>query len=293
MIINPVSGTKSKRNIPHYFNKLASLGYDVEIFKTEYAGHATDIASEAVKNNVKYVIAVGGDGTINEIAKALIGSNTILGILAVGSGNGLARSLHIPMDKNKAVEIIEQGNVREIDYGLVNEHIFLCTCGVGFDAQVSEKSLNQKNRGILMYVKNMIDTFLHFKSEKYKIITPTHTFEEEAFVLTCANATQYGNNAFIAPRASMEDGLMNIVILKPLSAWNVPKIAIQMFSQNIGNSRKLIQIIAPEVTILREHEGVMHMDGNAVYAGKEINIKIIHRGLKVLAPSLSSNKKWI
>lgn len=291
VVINPVSGTKSKKDIPLYFSKLDTTKYNVELFTTERPGHATEIATEAVNKKIDYVIAVGGDGTINEIAKALIGSETTLGIIPVGSGNGLARSLHIPMNKEKSLDIIKEGYIRRIDYGVANDHIFLCTCGVGFDAQVSEKALNQKNRGKLMYTKNMIGTFQEFKPEKYKIITPTYTFEEEAFVITCANATQYGNNAYIAPRASMEDGLMNVAILKPLSAMDVPKIAIQMFSQNIGNSRKLIEIITPEVTIVREKEGVMHMDGNAMYTGKEINIKIVNHGLNVLVPS-SIDKKF-
>jgi len=292
VIINPVSGTRSKKDIPGYFNKLDSKDFDVKMFTTKYPGHATEIAREAVESKTDYVVAVGGDGTINETARALIGSGSILGIIAVGSGNGLARSLRIPMDRSKAFDIIQKGYFTEIDYGLVNDSVFLCTCGVGFDAQVSEKSLDSKKRGKLMYTKNMVSTYRQFKPEKYKIITPGQTLEQEAFLITCANASQYGNNAYIAPKASLEDGLLNIAILKPISAFHIPQMAIQMFSQNIGNNRRLIEMISPEVTIIRKNEGVMHLDGNAVYTGKEIKIKIVHRGLKVLIPSSITQSRY-
>lgn len=285
VIINPVSGTKSKKNIPDYFQSMDAKRFSIQLLYTEYPGHATELAREAVANNVDYVIAVGGDGTINEIAKALIGTNTTLGILPVGSGNGLARSLNIPMNKTKAINIISKGITKQIDYGIVNEHIFLCTCGVGFDALVSEKSKDKTKRGKLMYARNMISTFYNFNPERYKIITSAQTFEIDAFVVTCANAPQYGNDAYIAPNAKMDDGQMNIAILKPLSVLNIPKIAIQMFSKTIGNNRKKIEIMTNEATILRKNGGVMHLDGNAIHTGNEINIKIVHRGLNVLIPS--------
>lgn len=285
VIINPVSGTKSKKDIPGYFKSLDNEKFDIQIIYTEYPGHATEIAEKAIKNKADYMIAVGGDGTINEVAKAMINSNVVLGIIPVGSGNGLARSLSIPMNKAKAINIISKGVTRRIDYGTVNNHIFLCTCGVGFDALVSEKSINQSKRGKLMYARNMFDIFRKFNSEKYKIETPTDTFETNAFVVTCANAPQYGNNAFIAPDAKMDDGYMNIAIIKPLSVLNIPKLAVQMFSKNIGKSRKMVEIVTPEVTIIRENEGSMHLDGNAVQAGNEIRIKIVRQGLNVLVPS--------
>lgn len=288
VIINPVSGTKSKRDIPGYFQSMDTEKFNIQLLYTEYPGHATELARGAVADNVDYVIAVGGDGTINEVARALIGTSTALGILPVGSGNGLARSLNIPMNKAKAINIINNGITKQIDYGIVNEHIFLCTCGVGFDAQVSEKSKDKIQRGKLMYAKNMISTFRNFNPERYKIITSTSTFEIDAFVVTCANAPQYGNDAYIAPNAKMDDGQMNIAILKPLSILNIPKIAIQMFSKTIGNNRKKIEIMTPEATILRQNEGVMHLDGNAIQTGNEINIKIIHHGLNVLIPSIIS-----
>lgn len=282
VIINPVSGTKSKKNIPAYFKALDAEKFNVRLFYTEYPGHATEIARGAAANNADYVIAVGGDGTINEVAKTLVNTDTALGIVPVGSGNGLARSLSIPLNIAKAIDVIRNGKTRPIDYGIVDERIFLCTCGVGFDAEVSEKVSNQSKRGKLMYARTMIDTFRHLKPERYTIVTSSSTFETDAFLITCANATQYGNNAYIAPNAKMDDGQMNIVILKPLSVFNLPAVVIQLFSKNIRKNRKMTEIISSEVKILRENGGAMHLDGDAIYAGNEININIIRYGLNVL-----------
>ena len=285
VIINPVSGKKSKKNIPEKVNKEMAEHYDVSIFYTECEGHATKIAEEAVKNNVDYVIAVGGDGTVNEVAKGLIDTDVVLGIIPSGSGNGLARDLHIPLNRSKAAKILKEGYVRRIDYGIANDNVFFCTCGVGFDAQVSEKALSQEKRGVMMYAKNMVEIFYNFIPETYKITSQEGSFEGQAFVVTCANASQYGNNAYIAPHADIQDGKMNISILKPLSAFDVPQTAIRMFSKNLRNSTKLVELITSEVLIEREKEGVMHLDGNAIYTGKEIRVKIIKQGLNVLVPS--------
>ena len=285
LIINPVSGTKSKKGLPEKIMTIDPHSFDVHMFMTGYKGHASQIAKDAVEQKVDYVIAVGGDGTINEVGRMLVGTDIIFGIIPNGSGNGLARDLHIPMDHDKAIEIIKENNVRKIDYGIANDNIFFCTCGVGFDALVSEKVLNQPSRGKLMYAKSMIDVFYNFKPQKYKVTTADTTFNEEAFLVTCANASQYGNDSFIAPHADIQDGMMNIAILKPLSVLNVPQTAIQLMSKNIENNSKLVEIITPEVLIEREKEGVMHLDGTAIQTGKEISVRIVNRGLNVLVPN--------
>lgn len=284
IIINPVSGTKSKRGLPEKTMTLDPHDFDVHMFMTGYEGHASQIAKDAVDNNVDYVIAVGGDGTINEVARMLVDTNVIFGIIPSGSGNGLARDLHIPLNHNKAIEIIKQNNVKQIDYGIANDNIFFCTCGVGFDAEVSQKVLNQPSRGKFMYAKSMIDVFYNFKPQKYKVITSERIFEEEAFLVTCANASQYGNDSFIAPHADIQDGMMNIAILKPLSVLNVPQTAIQLMSKNIENNSKLVEMITSEVLIEREKDGVMHLDGNAIQTGKSISVRIVNKGLNVLVP---------
>lgn len=285
VIINPVSGTKSKKNIPEMLSaSLDAHKFDTHIFITSYQGHATEIAQEAVKDNVPYVIAVGGDGTINEVAKVLVGTECILGIIPSGSGNGLARDLHISMDYKAAIETIKQNNVTEIDYGIANGHIFFCTCGVGFDAKVSQKVLNQSSRGKFMYVKSMLEVFMSYTPEEYEVVSEDGTFKDKAFLITCANASQYGNNGYIAPHANIQDGKMNIAILKPFPRMNAAITGIQLVSKNISNNSYLVEIVTDRAIVKRQREGVMHLDGNAIQTGTDIEVEIIHKGLKVIVP---------
>lgn len=285
-IINPKSGTSSKQNLPHKIAETFDAHkFDVHIFITGYAGHGSEIARQAIRDKVDYVIAVGGDGTVNEVARTLVNSDTALGIIPLGSGNGLARDLNISTDAKKAMGIILDENIIFIDYGMVNNRIFFCTCGVGFDAEVAAMSSGKKTRGSFMYFKNMLETFIRQKPETYEIICPEGTIKDKAFVVTCANASQYGYNAHIAPHADIQDGMMNIAILKPLSILDVPQTSLQLFTKKIDESSKMIELITNEVTIKRESEGMMHIDGDPVEMGKEIHVKIIPQGLKVLVPA--------
>lgn len=290
-IINPKSGTSSKQNLPHKIAETFDAHrFDVHIFITGYAGHGSEIARQAIKDKVDYVIAVGGDGTVNEVARTLVNSQTALGIIPLGSGNGLARDLNISTDAKKAMGIILDENIISIDYGMVNDRIFFCTCGVGFDAEVAAMSSGKKSRGSFMYIKNMLETFIRQKPETYEIICPEGTIKDKAFVVTCANASQYGYNAHIAPHADIQDGMMNIAILKPLSILDVPQTSLQLFTKKIDENNKMIELITNEVTIKREQEGMMHIDGDPVEMGKEIHVKIIPQGLKVLVPANPQKK---
>ena len=292
VIINPVSGTKSKKDVPEKITqRFDQHEYDIHIFVTGYVGHATEIAQKAVLKKVDYVIAVGGDGTVNEVAKVLVDTDVIFGIIPSGSGNGLARELHIPLNISKAIEILKENNVKRIDYGVANGQIFFCTCGVGFDALISEKALEKPSRGKLMYAQSIISSLLNFKPQKYKITTSQGVYEDKAFLVTCANASQYGNDAFIAPHADIQDGKMNLAIVKPLSAVEVTQAAIQIFTKNIGNNAKLVEFITSDAVIERESDGYMHLDGNAAYTDKRVEVKIVPKGLSVLVPATTPKKK--
>ncbi|MDR1811077.1 MAG: diacylglycerol kinase family lipid kinase [Prevotella sp.] len=288
VIINPASGTSSKKDLPQKFAaELDSAHFDVRCFTTKYAGQGDELARQAIDEQVDYVIAVGGDGTVNEVARALIGSNTALGIIPCGSGNGLARDLFIPVSVDKALKIIKEEHVIDIDYGIADGHIFFCTCGMGFDALVSERVAGFKKRGSLMYLKSMLEVFVEQHPETYEIIYAGEKLKVKAFVVNCANTSQYGYNAYIAPHASTQDGLMNISILKPLTILDAPITTIQLFAKNLYANKKLIHVLTKDVTIIREKEGIIHIDGDPIPAGKEINVQIVHRGLKVLAPTTS------
>lgn len=285
VIINPISGTESKKNIPEEVaSALDAKIFDVIIRITGYAGHATEITRDALENGFKYIIVAGGDGTVNEVAKTMVGTDSTLGIIPFGSGNGLARDLGIPMESDKAIDIILTANTRTIDYGVANEHIFFCTCGFGFDAFISDKFSDEKKRGPFTYVRNVVESVVDFKSEEYEITSDEGTIKERAFILTCANASQYGNDAFIAPNADMEDGKMNVSILKPLTALEVPQTTLQLFTKNIEKNSKMIFLLTSKLHIKRVHKGLMHVDGEPIETDNEINVKIIPKGLNVFAP---------
>lgn len=288
LIINPFSGTESKKYIPEEVAAaFDQKKVDLTIRVTGYPEHATEIAHKAAKKKYRYVIAAGGDGTVNEVARALVNTETTLGILPLGSGNGLARELGIPMDTEKAIDIILRGNTRTIDYGIANEHIFFCTCGFGFDAFVSDRFAEDKKRGPLGYVRNVLESVVDFHAEEYEITSDEGMIKEKAFILTCANASQYGNDAFIAPGANMEDGMMNVSILKPLHALEIPQTTIQLFTKNIDKNSKMISLLTRNLHIKRSRPGVMHIDGDPVKTDIEINVRIVDKGLKVIAPSSS------
>ncbi len=306
VIVNPKSGTSAKQKLPEKAGDILSPDiFDVEVIYTEYAGHGCEIAKKAIEDKVDYVIAVGGDGTVNEVARTLINTDITLGIIPLGSGNGLARDLHIPLNIKEALKIIKEENVITIDYGVANDRIFFCTCGMGFDALVSEQAAKAKKRGSFMYLKTMLETFIEQKPDAYEISCPEGTLIDEAFVVTCANAGQYGYNAFIAPNADLQDGKMNIILLKPLTVLDAPITGLQLLTKTIDKNKKMVQIITQEAVIKRRKAGPMHLDGDYIEAGKEIHVKIIPQGLKVLVPTkvpkkivdpmeiLSSITRWI
>ncbi|MDR2058493.1 MAG: diacylglycerol kinase family lipid kinase [Dysgonamonadaceae bacterium] len=293
VIVNPISGTISKDNISKLINRLLHpQTFQTEIFYTQCAGHASVLTQQALNKGVDYIVAAGGDGTVNEVARAMVHTSATLGIIPVGSGNGLARDLGIPMDIKKAIELIAQAQYTQvIDYCKANEHIFFCTCGVGFDAVVSEKFSESKKRGSISYAKSAIAEYLKFKPDVYEItLDEGTTLKEEAFLITCANASQYGNNAYIAPDANNRDGLMDIVIVAPINPLDVGPLTIQLFTKQIINNQRVSYYRSSKVTIKRNHPGPMHVDGESLHAGTEILLKTIPAGLRVIAP-LKTNKQ--
>ncbi len=286
VIINPVSGTASKSKLPGLIKKMLSPDlFEVEMLKTEYAGHATGLTQQALDSGYDYIVAAGGDGTVNEIARTMVHSEAALGIIPLGSGNGLARDLGISMDTKKAIETIITQNTITIDYCKANDYAFFCTCGVGFDAIVSERFSEGKKRGPISYVKSAITEYIKFRPDTYKItLDDGSTVEEKAFLVTCANASQYGNNAYIAPNANIRDGKMDIVMLAPLNPIDVGPIAIQLFTRLIEHNNRVTHFRSEKVIINRSQPGPMHIDGEPLHSGKEIVIQTIPAGLRVIAP---------
>ncbi len=282
-IINPISGTQQKQGIENLARKLTNAEmYDVEIAYTQYAGHATTIAAEAASQGAHIVVAVGGDGTVNEVGRALVHTNTALAIVPCGSGNGLARHLRIPLQPKKAIAIINQGEIHQLDYGTINDRHFFCTCGVGFDAFISEKFAASGKRGLLTYVENTLKSGLQYKPQTYTIEDAEGKESCRAFLIACANASQYGNDAYIAPYASMKDGLLDVVVMEPFNTLEAPQVAFQLFTGTLPANSHVKTFKAESLRITREGSGVAHFDGDPFVTGDTIEVKIHHRGLNIV-----------
>ena len=293
-IINPISGVGSKRKIPRMIEQMCEKGNCwLDISFTEYRGHASELTKKAIDEGANCIIAVGGDGTVNEIARAMIHSDAVLGIVPKGSGNGLARELHIPMDAKRALDLIAKGHISTIDCCKANNQVFFCTCGVGFDAAVSQKFAEERRRGSLTYIKNTVEEYLSYKPEPYELLVDNQTIKEKAFLVACANASQYGNNAFIAPHANIQDGRMDLTILSPFTPLDIAPLAIQLFTKQIDRNSKIKTLKAQQVTIIRQNPGVMHLDGEPVMADSRIDISVIPQSLHVLTPAIVSFTKEV
>ena len=284
-IINPVSGTGSKDKIPRLIDTVVDHERnDVSIIMSEYAGHAREIAAQAVADGIDVVVAIGGDGTVNEVGSALVGTDTALAIVPSGSGNGLARHLRIPMNASRAMQTLNNGVVGRFDYCLVNDKPFFCTCGMGFDAEVSNKFANEGTRGFITYIKTTISEFFKYKAEDYVIDIDGIKHEERAFVIACCNAAQYGNNAYIAPRATMQDGLLDVTIMHGFSLLHSPLIGARLFLRQLDKDRHVSIFRGKQVTIERKQDGIMHIDGDPVLMPAKVVIENISQGINILVP---------
>lgn len=286
-IVNPISGTQEKEQIIALINEYLDIDkYTFQIIYTQYAGHAEEIAAQCAEDSHFAVVAVGGDGTVNEVARALTHTHTALGIIPCGSGNGLARHLQISMQPRKAIEAINEGIIERIDYGTINRRKFFCTCGVGFDAFVSLKFAEAGKRGLNTYIEQSLNASLNYKPETYKLtIDGNETEIYQAFLIACGNAAQYGNNAYIAPKATLTDGLLDVTILNPFTPLDVPSLALQLFTKTIDQNSHIKTFRCKTINIRREKPGVVHYDGDPVMMGANLKVTIHHAGLHVIVPT--------
>ncbi|TSD64604.1 diacylglycerol kinase family lipid kinase [Inquilinus sp. KBS0705] len=282
-IINPVSGGKKKDGVPELITKY--LDHSIFEFETIFSTgikHARDVARDAAAD-YEIIIAVGGDGTVNEVASAIAGTNTVLGVIPYGSGNGLSRFLGVPMNAEGAIKALNTGHVIDIDAGKMNGKWFFNMAGMGFDAHISHVFAHgSKKRGFFSYLKSSFQEIANYRSQTYNITIDGVQYQREAFMLSIANSSQYGNNAHISPTASVQDGLLDICIIKPFPLWRFPEMGLRMFTKT-SESSKFVQIIKGKtVAITRTQPGPIHLDGEPREAGINIDIEIQPGALKVM-----------
>ncbi|MEQ9262832.1 MAG: diacylglycerol kinase family lipid kinase [Owenweeksia sp.] len=285
-IVNPISGTRDKAKlIEQLKSEVSRAQFDYHIEFTKGPSHATDIAMEAAENKMDLVVAVGGDGTVNETACGLIHTDTTLGIIPIGSGNGLGRHLQIPTNPLKAIRSLHESKEMQIDVCTANNIPFFNVAGVGYDARVAHDFAQKPTRGFLTYVQSVLSQWHRYKPKKYKLQTPTGSFKKRALLISFANGSQFGNNAFIAPKASISDGLMDVSILDKFPGFAVPMVAMQLFSKNIEDSR-YSDIFRTNEVIVKQKSKKVHLDGEPFKLGKKIHFKVLPGALNILAPKV-------
>lgn len=259
-IYNPISG-----NYPHYKRvallKLISSNPENTILETENKNDEKELTEIAIKLGAKKIIAVGGDGTINKVASVISGTDVVLGIIPMGSGNGLARHLGIPINPAEALKKAMTENSIKIDACSINNKLFFCTAGIGFDATVAEVFDKRGIRGLLNYMKAVIISLFKYKTIEIEI---ENGKKEELFLLTIANANQYGNNAFISPHSNIQDGEFEIIKIKKNNLFNLLCISIRLFLKNVHKSKAVEIIPAKSFNIKYKSGQPIHLDGESI-----------------------------
>ncbi|MBQ0056735.1 MAG: YegS/Rv2252/BmrU family lipid kinase [Bacteroidales bacterium] len=298
IIVNPISGGKSKEDIPALAAEVfPACDYCVDIVETHYSGHGYLLAMQAIADGADTVVAVGGDGTVNEVGRAMItDTNVKFGIVPMGSGNGLARHAEIPLESRAALELIREGYSELIDYGDVNGHIFFTTAGTGYDAEVSHRfsemgdAFGLIKRGPITYFRAAIEMAATYVPKEYTIMTDHEVFHEKAFLITVGNAAQWGNMAYITPQASQQDGLFSVSIVKPFLYIEAPIMAVQLMSRQFDKNEHVRTIDTRHLRILCNDLGYCHVDGEPMLLDQPIDVSMHEAGLRIIVPRQRENR---
>lgn len=281
-IINPNAGKKNsaelikiiRLNLPH------QIEYEIIVWKDK--NHFEEINTLIRSEQYTDAIAVGGDGTVNQVAKTLLFSNICLGIIPLGSGNGLARSLGISLNTEKALNQIIQGKKIKIDSGNVNGNRFFCTSGIGFDAQIANLFAAKNKRGVKTYIKISLSELFKYRSKEYTLNFNNQTIKRKAFLICVANIGQYGNDVFIAPQADMQDGLFHIVIIKPFKLYQFPYLLLSFLRKKTHLSNLVEIFTTTKITIIKNENNLIHYDGEPHLASENIVFENIPNSLNVI-----------
>lgn len=278
-IVNPNAGRNDKAKYKQLI-RLIKSNKEHAIWETTEPLEAVSFAKKAVAEGATRIIAVGGDGTINEVASVLVGSDIPLGIIPFGSGNGLARHLHLPLDFTKAYQKAIEGTVQNIDTCSFNGRAFFCTAGIGFDASVAHQFAAGSGRGLVNYIKATIATLFRYQPITISINDGP---EEQVYSLTIANANQFGNNAFISPFSNIQDGVFEITKIKKINLWEAAIIGIRLFNKTIHKVSKVNIYSEKNIKINYGKNHPMHLDGENIFSdASDLVFTIKPNSLKVI-----------
>jgi diacylglycerol kinase (ATP) len=285
-IINPVSGTGNWKGIEESIEKYLSPSLQPVIQYTKYPGHATILAEDAI-DNCSVIIAVGGDGIVNEVASGMMSSSAGIGIIPAGSGNAVANHFTIPHGQKEAIECINDLHFSTVDTALVNGVPFLAVAGTGFDAEVAAMFAGSKRRGFFTYLYLSAKKYFTYKPSEYEITVDGKNYRKKAFVISVANGSQYGNNAFISPEASVKDGLLDVSIIKPFFAVTSPVLLWRLFRRTLHHSPYVEIIRGKNITITKANKKsklCLHYDGEPGGEVDEIKIAVQPKSLRIITP---------
>ncbi|MBQ3593876.1 MAG: YegS/Rv2252/BmrU family lipid kinase [Bacteroidales bacterium] len=284
-IVNPISGHHNKNHFPNLVeSSIDKNKYDYTIVFTEYANHATELTMKAIEDGYEYIAAVGGDGTINEVAKCMIDKEQTLVIIPFGSGNGLARHLGLPFKVEKLVkDVINNGRRYKIDTATMNGVPFISLAGIGFDAMIADYFAKDENRGFLTYAKLITEKYPNYRQKEYTLIMDDKTtIECKPFFVTFANSSQFGYNAEISPKASVQDGLLDVCIFKKPNILEVPIVATYFLAKQIDKSNFIDIYKAKKIQVFRKVDEVANVDGEPIEMSKDIIVEIKPLSLNIL-----------
>ena len=287
-IVNPISGGKDKRNVLAAIGRYLDLSEcSYEVLPTRAPGDGTVLARESQSD---IVVAVGGDGTVSEVARGLLGTDKVLGILPCGSGDGLALHLGISRNPARAVQTLNTGSVVRIDTAEMDGRPFFCTAGVGLDALVSLDFAQSGKRGLNTYITTAWEDWKHRQPDNYVIETDTDCWAGKALFVTVGNANQWGNEARIAPGASLRDGLLDVTVVQPFATHEIPDLAARLMTGKADTSRHVRSFRGTHVHIHRDHPGPAHYDGDPFEAGTDMDLCVRPATLQVIVPASKQGK---
>jgi len=281
-IVNPNAGKRVSDFIIETIRKEIpeNIFYQIVVWKDK--NHFEDITELLKTEGYSDAVAVGGDGTVNHVAKTILNTDITLGIVPIGSGNGLARSLGLSMKIPEVIKQIINGKTTTIDIGLVNNIPFFCTSGIGFDAQIGNLFATSVKRGLQTYVKITIRELFNYRAKNYVLEIKGQTIKRKAFLITVANAGQYGNDFYIAPEARMEDGLFHVAILKPFNVLQLPGIMTNILRKKAHKSSSIETFVTSKITIIRDEKDSIHFDGEPATEEKKVSFENKPKALKVI-----------